>query len=274
MPHPIAARLLGALDDRLRAGNEGTGSRVRWVVKRGQLGKLKKLLLSRNYQEIDLGVQLAHALADPDMFDALTAGTSIGIRGDMQVLVPNQTFASATLDQWRLYALVSLVAVAPADAEVASLREAITSLRLYAGDGDYRCRTRQRLTYLHLYPNLRALNVWSCSLVDCAALEKLTTLETLELRRCGFDGPVRLAPSVRKVEITRHDWMPDVDVLGDLATWQNVEEIYACRLSLPNPRVLENLTAAQKVSLLDVWPEEPARAVLESLPKLQKLRLR
>lgn len=242
------------------------------MPKRGQLTKLKKLLLSRNYEELDLGIQLAHALADVALFDALTAGTTIGMRGDMQELVPNDVFASGTLGQWRLYTLLGLVAVAPEGAEVAALRDQITTLRLYAGDGDYRCRTRQSFTYLHFFPNLRAVNVWSCNVVDCAAIEKLQKLETLELRRCGFDGAIRLPPSVRKVEITRHDWMPETDVLGDLATWSNVEELYAGRVPLPDARVLSELRSVRKLSLPDVRLGKGAREIIDALPKLKKFR--
>lgn len=243
------------------------------MAKRGQLTKLKKLLLSRHYEEIELGIQLAHALADVALFDALTAGTTIGERGGMQVLVPNKVFGSATLGQWRLYTLLGLVAVAPAGAEVARLRGELSSLRLFAGDGDYRCRTRQSFTYLDRFPNLTALNVWSCSLVNCCAAEKLKKLETLELRRCGFDGVIRLAPSVRKVEITRHDWTPDIDVLGDLETWSHVEELYACRVPLRNAEALRNLTSVRKLSLPDVRLPKEAREILDELSKLSSLQL-
>lgn len=241
------------------------------MAKRGTFTKLKKLLLSRNYEELDLGIQLAHALADVAIFDKLVSGTTIGMRGDMQELEPSTTFGSATLGQWRLYTLLNLVAVAPEGSEVAALRDELTSLRLYAGDGDYRCRTRQIATYLGSFPNLTSLDVWSCTVLDCGAIEKMTSLETLELRRCGFDGPVRLAPSVRKVKITRHDWTPDIDVLGDLETWSNVEEIYALGISVPDPRVLSKLKSVRVLTLRDARLPKGAREIVQQLPKLEKV---
>lgn len=237
------------------------------------LTKLKNLLLSRNYEELDLGIQLAQALADVEIFDKLTGGTTLGMRGDMQVLEPNKLFGGDKVGQWRLYTLLGLVAVAPEGSQVAALRPKLTSLRLYAGDGDYKCRTRQLCTYLPLFPNLKALNVWSCRLVDCASIEKMPALETLELRRCGFDGPVRLPASVRKVEITRHDWTENVDVLGDLETWSDVTDLYACRLPLPDTSVLAKLTSVEQLSLLDMRIPRDARSLLDELPALKKLRL-
>ena len=172
--------------------------------KRGQLSKLKKLLLTRDWEKMDLGIQLADSLDDPKIFDALTTGATWGRAGSpsKQVLVQNMVFEGPKVAPWRKYALLNLIAVAPHGTEAAKLRADLTSLMIR---GEHSDRMRARLTHLHAFPNLSLLHVSRCKIIDAAAIEKITTLTQLDTSQCEFDGPVLLPPSARKVVIGRRD---------------------------------------------------------------------
>lgn len=242
--------------------------------KRGQLSKLKKLLLTRDWEKMDLGIQLADSLDDPKIFDALTTGATWGSAGfpSKQVLVQNMVFKGPKVAPWRKYALLNLIAVAPQGTEAAKLRADLTSLMIR---GEHSDRMRARLTHLHAFPNLSLLHVSRCKIIDAAAIEKITTLTQLDTSQCEFDGPVLLPPSARKVVIgcVSFGSRPAVDVFGDMGTFSNVETLWVSHAKLDDVTGIANLRSVKSVSFTDVELAPGAEEALRALPSKPEIRL-
>ena len=148
--------------------------------------KIKKFLKQRDYDAIDTGIELARALDEPAVFEALLGGWSINNVGG---LVLEEGYKGETLtkrwsdESWPYfaYALVNLIGYAPKDTKVDKSLEHANIKTLSLADRKW----LELPSGLANLPNLTSLKLDGChSLQNIDGLANLTNLTTLDLRGC------------------------------------------------------------------------------------------
>ncbi|HJL01522.1 MAG TPA: hypothetical protein RMH85_31390 [Polyangiaceae bacterium LLY-WYZ-15_(1-7)] len=297
----VAEPLLAAAQPPLSRPPRPKDVRPRPTVRRGALGRrvarLKRLLFTRDFDQIDHAVALAEALGDPEVFDALLEGTERGpgpgIRCGERTLplpfgrvptaplrasdtiVPNGLFAHGDIiAPWRQHALRALLAAAPAGTPAAALRGSLETLRVDGRSTSKRC-TAVDIAPLAAFEKLRVLHVRDAApLRGDEALPRFLRLEELDIRsseRASPDAPLVPGPALRAVRI---DAEQPHEVLGDGAGWEKVELLDLAEVRLDAPAALGALRGAQAIALRHLRGFGPeALEALSSLPALETLAL-
>jgi len=234
---------------------------------KSNLAKIKKLILKRDYDTINQGIELLRALDDPAVFESLLAGCSINENGK---LMGNRIFTGTGPAQPYLdYALVNLIGYAPKDTKVdkslkhtkvktldfqeypwLELPSGLANLPNLTNLNMYYCNSLQNVDGLANLTNLTSLGLSSCSsLQNVDGLANLPNLTTLDLRSCfslqNVDG---LANCTNLTSLSLHycKSLQNVDGLANLTNITSLD-LQGCD-SLQNVDGLANLT---KLTSLD-----------------------
>ncbi len=172
--------------------------------------RLKKLLLTRDPETVDQGVELVRALEDPALYAELLRGVTWA-PPDRKRPCGELRFEGTFFDDteparpFRERAALALAAAAPGDCEPArALREGVTAL-FFQGNRDPKHPAPFDLEPLRAFTRLARLDVWNVPAVTHAeALEGHPSLAALHLRQTGGELP-DLGRLARLEELSLHD---------------------------------------------------------------------
>ena len=179
---------------------------------------IKKFLKQRDYESIDMGIELARGLDEPAVFETLLDGCAISGNGK---LVRNAAFTGTGPAQPYLdYALWNLILLSPGFPKMdESLKHSnITVLDLSCPG--YNHRYFQNVEILTNCKNITSLNLRLCgSLQNVDGLANCTKLTNLNLRSCG---------SLQNVDaLSKLTKLTSLD-LGSCGSLQNVDGLASC----------------------------------------------
>ncbi|MBT5224237.1 MAG: leucine-rich repeat protein [Candidatus Marinimicrobia bacterium] len=179
---------------------------------------IKKFLKQRDYESIDMGIELARGLDEPAVFETLLDGCAISGNGK---LVRNAAFTGSGPAQPYLdYALWNLILLSPGFPKIdESLKHSnITVLDLSCPG--YNHRYFQNVEILTNCKNITSLNLRLCgSLQNVDGLANCTKLTNLNLRSCG---------SLQNVDaLSKLTKLTSLD-LGSCGSLQNVDGLASC----------------------------------------------
>ena len=254
--------------------------------KKGAKDKLQELLLSNDYTQINLGLDLAKSISDVEIFGHLLHGVQL-INNQ---IIPNSTFLGNDKNKAFLtYALEGLLSVAPKDIEVAELyRKSVktkeirgahfTSLISISGLENLESLTiaetgisvfsdtskLQNIEKLVLSKNadlkdlsglkalkkLKSIQIENCAITDLKGFEELTHLEYIEIAVCAglktTDGILNL-PALTKIRLEFCTNLENIDALGNLTKLNDISLCYC-----PSIQHLKPLTKLYELQVLKV----------------------
>jgi Leucine-rich repeat (LRR) protein len=254
--------------------------------KKGAKDKLQELLLSNDYNQINLGLDLAKSISDFEIFGHLLHGVQL-INNQ---IIPNSTFLGNDKNKAFLtYALEGLLSVAPKDIEVAELyRKSLktkeirgahfTSLISISGLEHLESLTiaesgitvfsdtskLQNLEKLVLTKNaglkdlsglkelkkLKSIQIENCGIADLKGFTDLMHLESIEISACiglqTTDGIMNL-PALAKIRIEFCTNLENIDALGNLSKLNEISLSYC-----PSIQQLKPLTKLYALQVLKV----------------------
>ncbi len=235
---------------------------------------LLRLLRSRDASLVDQGVQLAAALADPQMFDDLLGGVTYGAFGSLQrfrdrdprwIFRPNALFSGGRAHQpWLDRALIGLIALAPPESAVAArLRGEVWELWVQ-GSEDQEMPIDPSV--LACFPGLESLQIHHARpLGHLSRMGALPRLRRLWLHACvlpcGLQG--LSAPALTELGLLG---LP-LDSLGGITGAPNLEQL---RLHGSGACDLGALASLERLVELSISGVEGR---LPRLPRLEELHL-
>ncbi len=219
--------------------------------------KIKKLLKQRDYGNIDTGIELARALDEPAVFEALLGGCSIDKEGK---LISSKMFTGTGPAQPFLnYAMLNLIAYAPENTELDESLKLfnIKLLNFVQKPLAYGALPFTDLVWTDLpsciacFTNLTSLDLSNClSLQNLDVLANLTNLTSLSLYGCkslqNVDVLANLT-NLNSLDLGDCDYLQNVDVLANLTNLTSLT-LYKCT-SLQNVDGLANLTNLSYLAL-------------------------
>lgn len=252
--------------------------------KKGAKDKLQELLLSNDYNQINLGLDLAKSISDFEIFGHLLHGVQL-INNQ---IIPNSTFLGNDKNKAFLtYALEGLLSVAPKDIEVAVLyRKSLktkeirgahfTSLISISGLENLESLTiaetgitifsdtsnLQNLEKLVLKKNaglkdlsglkelkkLKSIQIENCGIVDLKGFTDLMHLESIEISGCiglkTTDGIMNM-PALAKIRLEFCTNLENIDALGNLSKLNEISLSYC-----PSIQQLKPLTKLYALQVL------------------------
>ncbi len=255
---------------------------------RKRIAEIRKMLLSRDFDRIDRGIELALALDSTNVFDGLLEGTGhaegrghLSARfpwaGPVDVFVPNAVFEyrAAVVAPYRQHALRKLVAFARPGSHGATLRRKFRRL-LLRGVSTSSTVLPVDLTGLEHFTELELLAVDQAFPVHgldvLPHLERLKTLLLHSVRldlpgKAGGDGSGALAlpPSLRELRIFPHEdgnWVH--------SSWSNLEVLHLPNATIP-PAALGHIQGLRELR----WDSQSQDVVSFALtqPHLESLEL-
>ena len=160
--------------------------------------KLEKLLLSDNYSDIELGLELANSISDKDIFDYLLEGVKFL---NNKIVTNSKFLGNDKTKEFRDFALEALISIAPDSCKIAkeikgSFKEKlltgsnITSLLSVSGFSNLekltvRCTNISTVSDLSRLKNLKTLLfVDNPELKNLSGISGLNNLELLGIRNC------------------------------------------------------------------------------------------
>lgn len=238
---------------------------------RTNLSRLRKLLATRDAQQVDQAIELAISLDDPEVYEALWKGVcwkeSLSEETAYSVLCPGPFFtASARHAQPAMdKALWKLLSRAPDTcARARDLREQLTSLMMFPGRPSFESFD---MALLRPFKRLKHVDVATMTgVVDLAALAALPALESLNLRSGSYPdgvgalaasqtltslivsarffrlGPLGPLPSLTSLDLI---WCPDLKSLDGLQDLAGLQE-----LALHTVPLIEDLAPLARIRTL------------------------
>lgn len=182
--------------------------------------QIKKLLLTRDGETIDQGVELVRALEDPSFFNELLAGVTWSApdrKHPFGTLVTKGTWFEDTepARPFRTRAILALAAAAPDDCEPAAALRASLKMLSFDGSADPKHRCPFDMAPLARFANLEALEITRASAITNAeALGRLRALKTLTVRASGSWRDADLSKLRALHEVTLYE--ADVEQLAGL----------------------------------------------------------
>ena len=246
--------------------------------------KLEKLLLSDDYSNIELGLELANSISDKDIFDFLLEE----VKFISNKIVPNSKFlGNDKTKKFRDYALEGLISIAPDSCKIAkeikgSFKEKtlsgsnITSLLSVSGfsnlekltikDTDISnvsdlSRLKNLKTLLFDFNpelknlsgivgliNLEYLGIRNCkNLIDLSHVSDFNKLSGIQINDCGITSTngLKNLPLLKNVNLNDNPSLESIDELGQIGSLEIVT-ISGC----PNIKSLNSLTKLSNLSFL------------------------
>tara|TARA_B100000945_G_scaffold112092_1_gene88794 strand:- start:402 stop:2987 length:2586 start_codon:yes stop_codon:yes gene_type:complete len=246
--------------------------------------KLEKLLLSDDYSNIELGLELANSISDKDIFDFLLED----VKFISNKIVPNSKFlGNDKTKTFRDYALEGLISIAPDSCKIAkeikgSFKEKtlsgsnITSLLSVSGfsnlekltikDTDISnvsdlSRLKNLKTLLFDFNpelknlsgivgliNLEYLGIRNCkNLIDLSHVSDFNKLSGIQINDCGITSTngLKNLPLLKNVNLNDNPSLESIDEIGQIGSLEIVT-ISGC----PNIKSLSSLTKLSNLSFL------------------------
>jgi Leucine-rich repeat (LRR) protein len=173
--------------------------------------RLKKLLLSRDPETIDQGVELVRALEDPTLYAELLDGVTWGSPDRKHpygtVLMKGSWFEdTAPAEPYRLRAVLALAAAAPAGCAPAdALKDSLTMLS-FNGNVSGKVAAPFDAAPLAAFTRLEMLHVTrAAAITNTEALASLRSLKKLDLRVSGAWGAFDMAGLTALTEVNLFD---------------------------------------------------------------------
>jgi hypothetical protein len=248
--------------------------------------KLKELLLSTDYTQINLGLDLANSLSDIEIFKHLLDGVQI-INGQ---LIPNSIFLwNDKNKEFRTFALEGLLCVAPKEIEVAQLftnsitekvihGTHITSLISVSGLDKLVSLTVDNtgiailsdMSKLQMLEKLELTN--NVNLKDLSGLQNLKKLKTIIIKNCGIGDLKNISDLHSLITV-------EINSCPQLLSAQGVANLPLLdKINLDSNHALENIDALGEITSLkqitmNSCPGIGQIKALTKLPALQILEL-
>jgi len=248
--------------------------------------KLEKLLLSDDYSNIELGLELANSISDKDIFDFLLEDVKfIGNK-----IVPNSKFlGNDKTKKFRDYALEGLISIAPDSCKIAKeIKESfkvkqlsgsnITSLLSVSGFSNLeqlqindtnistvtdlsRLKKLKKLVFVNNSElknlsgivglnNLEALAFKNCNqLSDLNYISGFDKLSVLQINECGITSTLGLKdlPVLKSINFNNNNNLKDITEIGQINSLKNVT-LSGCQ----NIKSLDSLTKLSNLLFLRV----------------------
>ena len=248
--------------------------------------KLEKLLLSDDYSNIELGLELANSISDKDIFDFLLEDVKfIGNK-----IVPNSKFlGNDKTKKFRDYALEGLISIAPDSCKIAKEIKGsfkvkqlsgsnITSLLSVSGFSNLeqlqindtnistvtdlsRLKKLKKLVFVNNSElknlsgivglnNLEALAFKNCNqLSDLNYISGFDKLSVLQINECGITSTLGLKdlPVLKSINFNNNNNLKDITEIGQINSLKNVT-LSGCQ----NIKSLDSLTKLSNLLFLRV----------------------
>lgn len=248
--------------------------------------KLEKLLLSDDYSDIELGLELANSISDKDIFDYLLGGVKFL---NNKIVTNSKFLGNDKTKEFRDFALEGLISIAPDSCKVAkeikaSFKEKtltgsnITSLLCVSGFSNLeklkvtktnistvsdlsRLKNLKTLLFndnselknlsgIAGLDNLELLGMRNCkSLTDLSHVSGFKKLSGVQVNNCGVSSTNGLKdlPSLKNVNLNDNPQLENIDELGQISSLEIVT-ISGC----PNIKSLDSLTRLDNLTFLRV----------------------
>jgi Leucine-rich repeat (LRR) protein len=248
--------------------------------------KLEELLLSDNYSDIELGLELANSLSNKDIFDYLLEGVKFL---NKKIVANSKFLGNDKTKEFRDFALEGLISIAPDSCKVAkeikvSFKEKtltgsnITSLLSVSGFSNLEKLTitktnistvsdlsrlknlktllfsdnseLRNLSGIAGLDNLEALGVKNCkSLEDLCHVSGFKKLSGIQINNCGITSTSGLKnlPFLKNINLNDNAQLENVDDIGKIDSLEIVT-ISGC----PNIKRIDALTKLDNLSFLRV----------------------
>lgn len=241
-------------------------------AKKDVIDKLKKLIISDNYEEINLGLELASTISDVEIFDFFLNG----IKFNGNEILPNTIFLAGTkkLEEFRKFALNGMVSISPDNCSVANkVKSQITEISISGNK------------YTSLFPvsgltNLESLTIEDTAITLISDLSRLKNLKRLVLKSNNKLSSLAGIKSLKILEeiiiLPKESWSSSSDIvdlngitgLGSL----KVLKVYNCE-NLISLKGLENVNSLE---ILDIRKCRKLNdiEVLSNIKSLKNISLR
>ena len=264
--------------------------------------KLEKLLLSDDYSNIELGLELANSISDKDIFDFFLED----VKFISNKIVPNSKFlGNDKTKMFRDYALEGLISIAPDSCKIAkeikgSFKEKtlsgsnITSLLSVSGFSNLEKLTikdtgisnvsdlsrlknlktlifdfnpeLKNLSGIVGLVNLENLGIRNCkNLIDLSHVSDFSKLSGIQINDCGITSTngLKNLPLLKNVNLNDNPMLKNIDEIGQIGSLEIVT-ISGC----PNIKSLNSLTKLSNLSFLKA--EKHNLETLEGISSLIK----
>ena len=248
--------------------------------------KLEKLLLSDDYSDIELGLELANSISDKDIFDYLLEGVKFL---NNKIVTNSKFLGNDKTKEFRDFALEGLISIAPDSCKIAkeikaSFKEKIltgsniTSLLCVSGFSNLetlkvtktnistvsdlsRLKNLKTLLFndnselknlsgIAGLDNLELLGMRNCkSLTDLSHVSGFKKLSGVQVNNCGVSSTngFKDLPSLKNVNLNDNPQLENIDEIGQIGSLEIVT-ISGC----PNIKSLDSLTKLANLSFLRV----------------------
>ena len=212
------------------------------------IDKLKKLIISDNYEEINLGLDLASTISEIEIFDYFLDG----IKFNGEKILPNPMFLAGTkkLEEFREFALRGMVSISPDGCKPADIIKSQITQTSISGS-EY-----TSLFLVSGLTKLESLSVEDTSITIISDLSRLKNLKKLilkaNLKLESLEG-IKTLKSIEEIHILpQNSWSsssPVIDLNG-ISELKNLKvlKIYNC-FNLISLDGLENLNSIQVFDL-------------------------
>lgn len=231
------------------------------------IDKLKKLIISDNYEEINLGLDLATTISDIEIFDFFLNG----IKYNGNEILPNPIFLTGTkkLKEFREYALKGMVSISPDGCDIASkIKSQITQISI---NGD---------KYTSLYPvsgftNLESLTIEDTLITLISDLSRLKNLKKIILKSNKTLSNLEGIKSLKKIEeiniLPKESWQTSCDIV-DLKGISDLENLKV--LNIYNCEKLISLNGLENLNSLEILNIRKCQKLVDigNLSKLKSLK--
>ena len=248
--------------------------------------KLKELLLSEDYAQIDLGLELANTINDVEIFNVLLQDVKF-LKG---TIIPNSIFLGNNKDKvYRTYALEGLLSITPDSIENARLYKSsftkkelngshFSSLLSISGLSNLveltiNNTSIKSLSDIQRLVNLEKLTLGNNSqLCDLSGLKDLKKLKSIEITSCGITNLKNVSdlPGLSSITIDRCDKLSSSDGLENLTSLTSID--LGSNPMLENIESLGNLNTLVEISI-NQCPKIRNIQALTRLSELQVLNL-
>jgi len=248
--------------------------------------KLEKLLLSDDYSDIELGLELANSISDKDIFDYLLGGVKFL---NNKIVTNSKFLGNDKTKEFRDFALEGLISIAPDSCKIAkeikaSFKEKtltgsnITSLLCVSGFSNLeklkvtktnistvsdlsRLKNLKTLLFndnselknlsgIAGLDNLELLGMRNCkSLTDLSHVSGFKKLSGIQVNDCGITSTSGLKhlPLLRNINLNDNPQLENIDEIGQISSLEIVT-ISGC----PNIKSLDSLTRLDNLTFLRV----------------------
>lgn len=237
--------------------------------------QIKKLLLTRDHETVDQGVELVRALDDAAIFDELLRGvtwTPPDRRHPLGQVALEGTWFDDTepARAFRIRAVLALAAAAPADCEPANAFKSALKMLSFHGGKDPKRPCPFDAAPLTAFRHLATLELIDApALTHAEALSSLPALSTLWARGVTGWAGVDFSAMTALRALTLHDV-----TLGAVVTLRDAPSLTTVTLSHVRGAGALSLDAHPTLTNLSVWDAGELRAVsLRDCPALTEARL-